>query len=98
MRYVRGSMLGVTIVSLAISAAFGQVRTDGSLGARQTLAGPDVLIPASLGLTRGGDLFPSVAQFDIPGGGSASFSGPSAVYHGPAPGKGGTGAQTNGPV
>ena len=40
---------GVIVVGLfllaAIAPAWGQVRTDGTLGARQTLAGPDVLIP-----------------------------------------------------
>src|SRR2546423_3016713 len=96
MRYVRGSMLGVTIVSLAISAACGQVRTGGSLGVRQTLGGPGVLIPASLGLARGRNLFHSFAQFDIPDGGSATFSGPSSIHNVLARVTGGTASQING--
>src|SRR5258706_9244918 len=90
--------LSVGIVVLFFGTLMGsaQVRTDGTLGARQTLAGPDVLIPASLGQVRGGNLFHSFAQFDVADGGSATFSGGSSIRNVLARGTGGGASQING--
>jgi filamentous hemagglutinin family protein len=69
------------VALILTTAASGQVKTDGSLGARQTPPGPHFAIPASLGQTRGANLFHSFEQFDIPTGGSATFSGPASVHN-----------------
>src|SRR5437016_2213453 len=95
MRKIYGG-LAVVGVLLGVSAASGQVKTDGSLGARQMLAGPNFAIPASLGQTRGGNLFHSFSQFDIPDGGSATFSGPTSIRNVLARVTGGQASQING--
>src|SRR5258706_5938428 len=89
--------LSVGIVVLFFGTLMGsaQVRTDGTLGARQTLAGPDVLIPASLGQVRGGNLFHSFAQFDVADGGAATVSGGSSVCNVLARVTGGAALQSN---
>lgn len=56
-----------------------QIKTDGSMGARQTLSGPTFAIPASLGKQAGGNLFHSFSDFNIQTGQSATFSGPTSV-------------------
>ncbi|MDB5318632.1 MAG: filamentous hemagglutinin family N-terminal domain protein [Phycisphaerales bacterium] len=91
-----GVALGFGVWLLGISSGRAQVRTDGTLGARQTLAGPDVLIPSSLGQVRGGNLFHSFAQFDVADGGSATFSGGSSIHNVLARVTGGAASQING--
>ena len=51
-----------------------QIRTDGSLGAAQSLSGPSYQIPQSLGKLAGNNLFHSFQTFNIGSGQSATFS------------------------
>src|SRR5690349_6755108 len=59
------------------------VVTDGTLGARGPvgLSGGIYSIPASLGQTRGPNLFHSFSQLDLTQGQTASFSGPSSIQN-----------------
>src|SRR5688572_435271 len=61
------------------AVSLGQVKTDGSLGARQTLAGPNFSIPNTLGRQFGPNLFHSFSDFNVRAGESATFSGPNTV-------------------
>jgi filamentous hemagglutinin family protein len=63
-------------VSVHLSA---EVVTDGTLGAAQSLAGPDFAVTADLGQQRGANLFHSFSFFNINTGESATFSGPNSV-------------------
>jgi filamentous hemagglutinin family protein len=58
-----------------------QIKTDGSMGARQTLSGPAFAIPANLGKQAGGNLFHSFSDFNIQTGQSATFSGPTSIQN-----------------
>ena len=74
--------LGVTVFIgffLFAGQASGQVSTDGSVGAAQTLSGPNYGIDAELGTQAGGNLFHSFQRFSIGTGESATFSGPGSV-------------------
>jgi filamentous hemagglutinin family protein len=51
------------------------------LGPRGPLTGPHYRIDASSGQIRGSNLFHSFEQFNVPTGGSATFSGPSTIEH-----------------
>ncbi|MEK0085909.1 filamentous hemagglutinin N-terminal domain-containing protein [Benzoatithermus flavus] len=53
--------------------------TDGTLGPRLRLAGPEVTIPARLGQTRGKNLFHSFARFGVEEGQRVTFTGPSGL-------------------
>src|SRR5712671_8197379 len=76
---IRLSCVGLLLlISVPVCA---QVKTDGSLGARQTLSGPAFAIPASLGRQVGGNLFHSFSDFNIQAGESATFSGPTSVQN-----------------
>lgn len=71
----------IALTSALLSAASlqtlcAQVRTDGSLGPASDLTGADISIPAELGTRRGGNLFHSFEQFNIPNQGAVTFSGP----------------------
>jgi filamentous hemagglutinin family protein len=75
-----------TGISLAVASALcagapaqAQITTDGTLGAAQAFNGLNTTIPASLGRQAGGNLFHSFGQFNVPTGGSATFSGPDSV-------------------
>ena len=61
---------------LSLSAA---VLTDGTVGPRQTLSGPNYLIPATLGTVSGQNLFHSFSSFSIQQGESATFTGPASI-------------------
>jgi filamentous hemagglutinin family protein len=80
---LRGKGLGCCALLLTLSAALthAQIKTDGSLGAKQTLTGPNFAIPAALGRQAGGNLFHSFSDFNIQGGESATFSGPGSVHN-----------------
>jgi filamentous hemagglutinin family protein len=62
---------------LAISQA--QLTLDGSLGPRGPQPGPNYRIGADLGQTRGSNLFHSFGEFNVPTGGSATFTGPNTI-------------------
>jgi filamentous hemagglutinin family protein len=59
--------------------AAAEVATDGTLGPRATLAGPDVEIGVDLGQVRGRNLFHSFQRFDVETGGRATFTGPDGL-------------------
>jgi filamentous hemagglutinin family protein len=64
-------------VLLTVSQA--QMTLDGSLGPRGPLTGPHYRIGAELGQIRGGNLFHSFGEFNVPTGGSATFAGPNTI-------------------
>jgi filamentous hemagglutinin family protein len=56
-----------------------QITLDGSLGPPGPLAGPHYRIDADRGQIRGSNLFHSFGQFNVPTGGSATFTGPNTI-------------------
>ena len=72
-------LLSLGLVFGSLGQALGQVVVDNSFSAGGTLAGPDLLIPDSLGKTVGGNLFHSFTEFNVQTGGSATFTGPAAI-------------------
>ena len=76
--YPKTRALRLTIVLLtALSGiAHGQITLDGSLGPRGPLTGPNFVIPAEVGQTRGGNLFHSFGLFNVLTNQSATFTGP----------------------
>ena len=56
-----------------------QVATDGTMGPRLQLGGPDFQIGAGLGSRAGGNLFHSFERFSLGTGESATFSGPGEI-------------------
>lgn len=80
-----GPRLLSAVIWLGLAAtggpAFAQIATDGTLGPKLDLAGPDYAIDAGLGQTRGGNLFHSFERFSIRTGESATFSGGSGLDH-----------------
>jgi filamentous hemagglutinin family protein len=70
--------LPLALSSLVLPAR-AQITLDGTLGAPSTLTGPRFEIPASVGQTRGANLFHSFGTFNLAAGQSANFSGPASV-------------------
>ena len=64
---------------MLVDVCLAQVTLDGSLGPQGPLAGPNYRIYAHLGKIRGSNLFHSFDQFNVPTGGSATFSGPAEI-------------------
>jgi filamentous hemagglutinin family protein len=56
-----------------------EITSDGTLGTRTALQGPNYTINAELGQQSGGHLFHSFEQFNLNTGESATFSGPNTV-------------------
>jgi len=74
------SQLLLTIILLIIPLSTpAQITTDGSLGSRANLPGPDYQIKADLGQQHGGNLFHSFQDFNLQSFESATFSGPNSV-------------------
>jgi len=73
----------VTLVGALFSStplcAQTQITTDGSLGPRLTLTGPNFTIGADLGQIRGRNLFHSFGQFNVGTSESATFTGPASI-------------------
>ena len=72
--------IGVRIVfallAFAAAPALAQrIATDGTMGAAQTLGGPNYTIPSSLGTSVVGNLFHSFSRFGVGSGESATFTG-----------------------
>lgn len=79
---MRCAKLAVVILSLmAATARAGNVVTDGSLGAPQTLRGSAYFIDRGLGQLRDHNLFHSFAHFDLAKGDVASFDAGSSVQN-----------------
>ncbi len=74
------SQLLLTIILLIISLSLNaEITTDGTLGSRANLPGPDYQIKADLGRQMGGNLFHSFQDFNLQSFESATFSGPDNV-------------------
>jgi filamentous hemagglutinin family protein len=76
--YVLGSMCCLTLLGPTCQAIAG-VTTDGTVGPRVQLGGPDFQIGAELGRRAGGNLFHSFERFSIGTGERATFSGPDDI-------------------
>jgi filamentous hemagglutinin family protein len=78
---VRSSRLGLPLLAalLAAGPVPAQIVTDGSLGRRESLSGPEVEIGADLGTRRGDNLFHSFERFGIATGQTATFTGPGDI-------------------
>lgn len=70
---------GLTLLGAATCPA--QIVTDGTVGPRATLSGPDMTIGAELGTTKGANLFHSFQTFDIPTAHTATFTGPDQIQN-----------------
>lgn len=81
MKVKSGSLLLMLGWGWMAGAAVAGVATDGSLGSRQTLAGPNFVIPDSLGARQGNNLFHSFEHFSVQSGQSATFTGPADIAH-----------------
>ncbi|MDM8560253.1 filamentous hemagglutinin N-terminal domain-containing protein [Candidatus Parabeggiatoa sp. HSG14] len=66
------------IISLSVNA---EITTDGSLGSRANLPGPNYLIGADLGQQLGNNLFHSFQDFNLNSSESATFSGQNTVQN-----------------
>ena len=83
MSAAKGLLIMVAVGVLAILLpirAFSQIATDGSVGPRGTLIGPNYIIPAELGRTQSPNLFHSFSTFNVLTGESANFTGPSSIH------------------
>ncbi len=74
-RLMHPSAVCLAVGALLSFAAGAQIRTDNSLGKpAQTLAGPAFVIPQTLGMLAGGNLFHSFQTFNLTPGESARFT------------------------
>jgi filamentous hemagglutinin family protein len=79
-RRLRMSLLsGLVLLWALLALSQAQITLDGSLGSQGPLTGPNYRIGAELGQRRGGNLFHSFEQFNVPAGGSATFTGPATI-------------------
>ena len=79
-RLTRRLMLsGPLLLWVLLAVSHAQITMDGSLGPPGPLAGPHSRIGAELGQIRGGNLFHSFGAFNVPSGGSATFTGPATI-------------------
>ncbi len=72
---------GVVFFSMLMGMGQAQITLDGSLGPSGDLNGTGGLIdiPAEVGQIHGSNLFHSFGEFNVPMGGSATFTGPSSI-------------------
>lgn len=66
---------------LIFSSSYAEITTDGSLGTKVNLPGPNFQIEAELGQQHGGNLFHSFQNFNLQNHESATFSGASSVQN-----------------
>lgn len=69
-------VLGILALPVVVKS---QMATDGTVGAAQTLIGPDYSITETLGTRSGNNLFHSFQTFNINTGESATFSGNASI-------------------
>ncbi|WPL11291.1 two-partner secretion domain-containing protein [Thiorhodovibrio litoralis] len=81
LRQLRPACLTVLFLSITTALARADIATDGSMGPRLDLKGPDMQIGAELGKTHGNNLFHSFQQFNIPTDQSATFTGPDNIQN-----------------
>ena len=62
-----------------LNISHAQITLDGSLGPAGALSGPNYVIPAEVGQTRGGNLFHSFGQFNVLTNQSGTFTGPNSI-------------------
>ncbi len=80
-RFIQSWIASVSLALAVISAAHGQMATDGTVGPKQSLSGPNYAIGADLGTQRGANLFHSFQTFNINTGESATFTGPGGLQN-----------------
>src|SRR5687768_2271726 len=78
---LRSHRLGPPLLAalLAAGPVQAQIVTDGSVGPRVSLPGPQVEIGADLGTRTGDNLFHSFERFGVATGQTATFTGPDTV-------------------
>src|SRR3712207_2823227 len=74
-----GRLSGGLLFGALLAVSHAQITLDGSLGPPGSLMGPHYTIPAEVGQIRGSNLFHSFGQFNVPTGGSATFTGPATI-------------------
>ena len=67
------------LLGALLNISHAQITLDGSLGPAGALTGPNYVIPAEVGQTRGGNLFHSFGLFNVPTNQRATFTGPSSI-------------------
>jgi len=70
---------GSLLLGALLAVSHAQITLDGSLGPQGPLAGPHYRIGADVGQIRGSNLFHSFGEFNVPTGGSATFTGPATI-------------------
>jgi filamentous hemagglutinin family protein len=78
-RFFRGVLGGALVLAAVVDDSEAQITLDGSLGPAGALSGPNFVIDAALGQTRGQNLFHSFGQFNVLTGQSATFAGPASI-------------------
>ncbi|HEX2528262.1 MAG TPA: filamentous hemagglutinin N-terminal domain-containing protein [Geminicoccus sp.] len=71
--------LACLLATTCLSPANAQVGTDGTLGPKRNLAGPNIEVPAHLGQIRGQNLFHSFERFGVQTNGKVTFTGPGGL-------------------
>ncbi|CAK0752246.1 putative Haemagg_act domain-containing protein [Gammaproteobacteria bacterium] len=79
--FISGLARAAIIFSLPLLAWAGNITTDGTTGAAQSLTGPRYAIPQSLGTTVGNNLFHSFGQFNLTQGDIATFTGANTLQN-----------------
>jgi filamentous hemagglutinin family protein len=72
------ALLGASALAAPFQVA-AEVATDGTLGRRVRLTGPEVEVGAELGRVAGRNLFHSFERFGVEAGGRVTFTGPSGL-------------------
>jgi filamentous hemagglutinin family protein len=75
----RQLLTSILLQSLLLALSQAQLTLDGSLRPGGPLAGPNYRIGAEVGQIRGSNLFQSFGQFNVPTGGSATFTVPDTI-------------------
>ncbi|MBF0412020.1 MAG: filamentous hemagglutinin N-terminal domain-containing protein, partial [Desulfamplus sp.] len=72
-------LFAILFLSTSPPLLYADISTDGSVGAAQTLTGPDYAIPETLGRLKGSNLFHSFDKFSIKTEESATFTGSDSI-------------------